>query len=310
VITGYHRATGLWGSRNHLLVLPSVVCAGLVARRIAGTNAIVIDHQHGCDHVGDDATQTQRILVGIATNPNVSGVVLVSLGCETIQGRVLSEQIQELGQRVKFVEIQGCGGTANSTEIGQDQIEELQSIAATEVREVAPPSALKLGIAVPAMESNEELLDQLAMRILEAGDVGIVAVTQGGSFVAGPWGDAERISYGSPSRATLSIMEHSGTGAQQHSGLAAAGCQVIVSLRPKGSAPIGSPTCPVVSVSLHSQTYQALADDFDLDASSLPADGAAHAIWEQVNEAFNGTPTASERRGAGDFALHRIARST
>lgn len=310
MITGYHRATGLWGCRNHVLVLPSVVCAGLVARRIAGTNAIVIDHQHGCDHIGDDATQTQRIFAGIATNPNVSGVVVVSLGCETIQGRVLSEQIQELGQRVKFVEIQGCGGTANSTEIGQDQIDELQSLAATEVREVAPHSALKVGIAVPAIETNEELLDQLATRILEAGGVCIVAVTQGGSSIARPWGDAERISYGSRSRATLAIMEHSGTGAQQHSGLAAAGCQVIVSLRPKVGAPIGAPTCPVVSVSLHGPTYQALADDFDLDASSLPAGSAAHAIYQQVHEAFNGTPTASERRGAGDFALHRLARST
>ena len=51
--------------------------------------------------------------------------------------------------------------------------------------------------------------------------------------------------------------------------------------------------------------YAALEDDFDLDGSSAGAED----VWRRVISVFNGEQTASEKRGARDFVLHRIART-
>ena len=60
---GYRRANGAVGIRNHVLVLPSVVCANRVARGISqlveGTTWV--EHQHGCTQLGADAELTRRV---------------------------------------------------------------------------------------------------------------------------------------------------------------------------------------------------------------------------------------------------------
>jgi hypothetical protein len=61
----------------------------------------------------------------------------------------------------------------------------------------------------------------------------------------------------------------------------------------------------VIAVAGDPGIYAALEDDFDLDGSSAGAD----AVWRKVIDVFNGELTASERRGARDFVLHRIART-
>jgi altronate dehydratase large subunit len=82
---GYPRPDGQIGVRNHILVLPTVVCANGVVERLdreAGTLPLaLVTHQHGCGQVGDDLSLTVRTLSGIVANPNVGAVVLVSLGC-------------------------------------------------------------------------------------------------------------------------------------------------------------------------------------------------------------------------------------
>jgi hypothetical protein len=171
-------------------------------------------------------------------------------------------------------------------------------------------TALRLGISVSPQAYGSELLSRLADRVLVSGAMAVAAVAHAGAEIAAPWSGSARIGHGAVPTAPLSIMEGSGSGAQQHTGLAAAGCQVILSIRGKSEGPLGSPICPVISVSLHGPTFEALADDFDIDASSSPADTAADHVWDLALKAFSGGSTASERRGARDFALRRIARST
>src|SRR6185437_9988593 len=82
--SGYRRAGGAVGVRNHLLVLPSVVCSTHVAGEIAAAaDGVGVVHQHGCLQVGDDLQHSERLLTGVAANPNVGAVLVVSLGCET-----------------------------------------------------------------------------------------------------------------------------------------------------------------------------------------------------------------------------------
>ena len=95
---GYARADGRVGVRNHLLVLPSVVCANDVATRIAAqlNGAVCVTHQHGCSQLPADTTQTRRTLAGFGSNPNVAGCIVVGLGCETISAGDIAEDIAKI----------------------------------------------------------------------------------------------------------------------------------------------------------------------------------------------------------------------
>ncbi|MBT2645341.1 UxaA family hydrolase [Bacillus sp. ISL-34] len=114
---GYRRPDGRVGIRNHVLILPTIVCATQAAKNVTdlvqGTVSFI--HQHGCAQVGVDYDQTFRTYVGMATNPNVYGVVVMGLGCETHQGRSVAAEIAKCGKPVELVSIQDHSGTLGAT---------------------------------------------------------------------------------------------------------------------------------------------------------------------------------------------------
>jgi altronate dehydratase len=228
MIRGFRRADGRIGARNDVLVLPSVVCSTLAAQRVADGQAVAIVHQHGCGHVGDDVGHTEQAFLGIATNPNVGGVVVVGLGCETIQGRRLARRIEERGQRVEFVGIQAEGGTERTVERGRRVVAGLREQLDALRRDPARPRDLVVGIDADG---------PLAEEVCEA------AARRGA-----------RIVRGSGPR-----------GAQRHVELAGAGAQVIVSLCGGRDGPLGCAVCPVLAVAEDGDLFEALRDDFDID---------------------------------------------
>lgn len=110
---GYRRPDGRVGVRNHVLILPTITCATQAARQITelvqGTVSFI--HQHGCAQVGVDYEQTFRTYAGMGANPNVYGVVVLGLGCETHQARSVAGEIAKTGKPVEVVSIQDHGGT-------------------------------------------------------------------------------------------------------------------------------------------------------------------------------------------------------
>jgi altronate dehydratase len=270
-LTGFARPDGRAGVRNHVLVLPSVVCSGHSAREIAGDGpAIAITHQHGCLHVGDDLIHTEHELVGTAVNPNVAGVVVVSLGCETINGARLARAIEARGQRVELVGIQAAGGTARAIDAGRAAVARLSGDVA---RTAIDPSTLVVGL--------DAADDPLAVALRDA------LVGRGVTVLPAP--DGPR-------------------GAEAHVALAGAGAQLIVSLPVPDEAPIGFAVCPVVAVGRETELHLALVDDFDVHAEpDETAEQLAARVAERVLAHAGGEPTASERRGARDFVLHRLA---
>jgi len=54
---GYRRPDGSAGTRNHVLIMPTIVCVNYVSRAIArNVNGTVwVEHQHGCSQLGADA---------------------------------------------------------------------------------------------------------------------------------------------------------------------------------------------------------------------------------------------------------------
>ena len=96
-IQTYERHNGSRGIRNHVVVIPTSVCAATAAvqisERIPGT--IALPHEHGCCQVGADLEQTVRTLAGLGANANVGAVLVVSLGCE---GVLADELVQRIAQ--------------------------------------------------------------------------------------------------------------------------------------------------------------------------------------------------------------------
>ena len=269
---GYPRAGGAVGARNELLVLPSVVCATHAARRIASEgDGIAVVHQHGCLHVGDDLVHTERELRGVALNPNVGAVVVVSLGCETLRGAALAREIEAAGQRVELVGIQAVGGTEAAVEAGIVATATLrEELAATE-RRPSPAAWLTVGLDWPEDADRAPLVE---------------ALTAAGLVIVEP---PEGL-----------------RGAEAHTELAVAGAQVIVSRPDPDEAPMGFATVPVIAVAGDHPLHRALADDFDL-AAGYGNRPLIVSLLDAVPEYAAGKQTAAERRGARDFVLRRLA---
>jgi altronate dehydratase large subunit len=144
---GYRRANGTVGVRNHVLVLPSVMCANHVVDRIgrALPELITVGHPTGCAQVGADFEQTKRTMAGFAANPNVAAVLVVGLGCETNESKALASEIAARGQRVEVLGIQETGGTTATIARGIELARGLLAEAAASERTTCPVSALIVG---------------------------------------------------------------------------------------------------------------------------------------------------------------------
>ena len=146
---GYRRTDGRVGIRNHVLIIPSVVCANRVARGISQlvTGTTWVEHQHGCTQLGDDAALTRRVLVAHGTHPNVYGVVVVGLGCETLRAQDLAAGIREAcpDKPLRLVIIQDEGGSVKAIATGASAAHEMVSGASCMERTPTDVSELILG---------------------------------------------------------------------------------------------------------------------------------------------------------------------
>ena len=80
-LTGYRRADGRAGIRNHVVILPvddlsNAVCES-VARTVPGT--LALPHAYGRLQYGEDLELTFRTLVGMGANPNVASAVVIGI---------------------------------------------------------------------------------------------------------------------------------------------------------------------------------------------------------------------------------------
>ena len=118
---GYERPKGKVGIRNKIAIIPSVVCVNHVVQQIANKldDAVAITHPLGCGQFGQDYSNTFRTLVGLGSNPNIYGVVVVGLGCENLKSKVLAKNIKRTKKPVEFFDVQDIiGGTTAAVEHG------------------------------------------------------------------------------------------------------------------------------------------------------------------------------------------------
>ena len=115
------RSDGRVGVRNHVLVVPTVICAAVVAERIAASIAplgAALPHLAGCGQLGPDLNVTHDTLAAYTRHPNVGAVIVVALGCEQVVAQYLADTARQAGKPAQIVSIQGEGGTVRATARG------------------------------------------------------------------------------------------------------------------------------------------------------------------------------------------------
>ena len=124
---GYVRPDGSVGSRNHVAVIPSVICATDVAQAICRqvTGTIGYFHHQGCCQLPLDLKRVTDTLSSLGCSPNVGAVLIVSLGCEGTDVARLYDEISATGKPVKVIYIQESGGMSRAIQKGIDAAQSL-----------------------------------------------------------------------------------------------------------------------------------------------------------------------------------------
>ena len=132
---GYERSNGKIGIRNRLLVIAPIDCSIELARKISQQveDSVAITQTYGCR---EDSMLSNQF-VGSALNPNIAGVLIVGLGCETLTGELLKEKIEPSGKPVHNLTIQEEGGTANTYEKGVNLLRKMRKEANNIKRELS-----------------------------------------------------------------------------------------------------------------------------------------------------------------------------
>lgn len=136
---GYLRTDGRKGIRDVLIVAYLVECAHHAARRIVDLAADPQVHLvgfPGC-YPNDYA---KRMMKALVSHPNVGGVVLLSLGCESFDREGLAAHAVNCGRPVETIVIQQAGGTRSAIENGLQAVKRLK--AEMTVRAVRVPLSL------------------------------------------------------------------------------------------------------------------------------------------------------------------------
>ena len=143
---GFDRGPGRRsGTRNYLAIISSVNCSASVSKYIAQhfmgedfrrdfphvDGVMALTHKSGCSLMPDKPLEVlQRVLAGMAVHPNISGYLLVGLGCEVNQ---IPQIIQRYGLRDPqkpdddpfHMNIQSLGGIRKTVEAGIEAVQKM-----------------------------------------------------------------------------------------------------------------------------------------------------------------------------------------
>jgi altronate hydrolase len=183
---GFARPDGRVGTRNYVAVISSVNCSASVSHYVRDRfrteqfkrdfpnvdGVIAFTHKGGCAmDPGEPQTILQRVLAGIATHPNISGYVMIGLGCETNQIDAIrsAHKLDALpGSAVAspvFMNIQGVGGVRKTVEAGVTAVTKLLRVANEFTRTKQPISKLILAENCGGSDGNSGITANPALGV-------------------------------------------------------------------------------------------------------------------------------------------------
>jgi altronate dehydratase len=234
-IKGFDHGNRGAGIRNHQLILPTVVCSTHVSRRIATeVGAVTFAHQHGCGIIGDDVAGIDNFFVSLADHPNVSSVLAVGLGCETIQSQELAVKLLSRNKSTQYRIIQESGGVEGTVAAGVKAAHELSEAFPSAPAAVAK---LRIGLDLGREVDSAAALEQL---LKDEGCEVVVAHSESSS-------------------------------AETFSKLSQENVHLIISFPSESQPASGFPLIPVINVASSGVLHQAIRGDFDIDESTLLA---------------------------------------
>lgn len=182
---GYTRPDGCVGIRNHVVVLPGVLCAQVAAKKIVERvpGATFVYNHNGCGQPGSDTRDTLQVLSGLVANGNVYGALIVGLGCETTTKEMYMQAMTgRTNKPVYYIGIQEEGGVGRTVEAGVAIVEKLVREAEAQPREEIDLSRLILGLECGGSDptsgiSANTVLGDTSDRLLDAGGTAIISET-------------------------------------------------------------------------------------------------------------------------------------
>jgi altronate dehydratase large subunit len=180
---GYPRPDGRVGVRNHVLVVPTVICSAVVAERIAAAIAPVgaaLPHLAGCGQIGPDMHVTHATLAAYARHPNVGAVLVVALGCEQVVAQQIADAARQSGKPAHVIAIQAEGGTVRATARGIAIARDLAASLARVERIACPASSLVVSVKCGGSDYTSGLASNPVV-----GRVADTMVDLGGAVVLG-----------------------------------------------------------------------------------------------------------------------------
>jgi altronate dehydratase large subunit len=378
---GFRRPDGRVGMRNHVLVVPTVICSSVVAERVAASAqppGAALPHLAGCGQLGPDMQLTHETLAAYCAHPNVGAVVVIALGCEQVVAQVLAERARRHGKPVEIVAIQSEGGTLRATERGAGIAQRFAASLAAQAREWCDVSEVTLSVKCGGSDYTSGLASNPALgrvtdRLVDLGGtavLGEVAEIMGaehllaaratrtdtakklievvarvetqaralgldirgtqpspGNIRGGLTTIEEKslgathkageraplvdvVGYAAPiERKGLNVMDTPGLDVEAVTGMVGGGAQVVAFTTGLGT-PTGNPIAPVIKITGNARTARHMADNIDVDVSGIlddseTIDSAAGRLFAEILAVASGKPTAAERLGHREFAIHR-----
>ncbi len=177
---GYRRSEGRPGIRNHVLILPTCACGSESARIVASQvrGAVNIIFNTGCSDVQANTDMSQKVLTGFACNPNVYGVVIIGLGCETVGHAQLAAKIRKMTSKpVVDFGIQDEGGTLKTIEKAVRAARDMAAEAGMQQKELFDISELMMGIECGGSDATSGIASNPAVGALSDELVDLGATT-------------------------------------------------------------------------------------------------------------------------------------
>jgi altronate dehydratase large subunit len=147
-LMGYERADGSFGIRNHVIVIPSVVCANgvveAIAREVPG--AVPLVHGHGCGRGATDAIGHAVTLEKMCQHPNVAGALVIGLGCESVSAEKIGKVPAAAGRVTRRLVIQEEGGTQKTAAKGIKIVKSMLADAAGQKKTPFSQDKLIIGL--------------------------------------------------------------------------------------------------------------------------------------------------------------------
>ncbi|MCT4584575.1 MAG: UxaA family hydrolase [Peptostreptococcaceae bacterium] len=177
---GYKRSNGTVGTRNKILIISVDECMEGIARAIANEfeDVIIVTNYNTCMLGGNEETLSNMINIG--SNPNVCGVLIMAMGCGSIDPNLVANPISKTGKIAKTLTAIKEQGTRKTIKKGIEILKEIEIEKNKAVRSDIHISNLIVGVKCGGSDTSSGLASNPSV-----GKASDMLIENGATVVAG-----------------------------------------------------------------------------------------------------------------------------